>query len=92
MRLRLQLRPWERTLYSALNVVPPGVGAMVVGWRNPHTRLLRNGALQLGLVAFGAWPLVLPGAVGMAWAIVDAVRIAKAGLVALPPKVGGGAV
>jgi hypothetical protein len=87
MRLRLQLRPWERTLYTILNVVPlPGAGAVWVGWRNPHTRLLRRGILQMVLVVFGAWPLIVPGAIGLAWAVWDAVRIGQARLVALPPE------
>lgn len=86
MRLRLQLRPWERTAFAVLNIVPPGVGAIVVGWRNPHTRLLRNGVVQFVLVAFGSWPLVLPGAFGLGWAVWDAVRIGQARLVPLPPK------
>ncbi|MCA1818843.1 MAG: hypothetical protein ABR562_02855 [Thermoplasmatota archaeon] len=86
MRLRLQLRPGERIALAALNVVPPGVGAIVAGWRNPHSRLLRNGVVQFVLVAFGAWPLVFPGAVGLAWAIWDAVRIGQAQLVPRPPK------
>jgi hypothetical protein len=59
---------------------------MWVGWRNPHTRLLRNGFVQALLVVTGSWPLVVPGAVGLAWAIVDAVRILQADLVPLPPK------
>lgn len=86
MRLRLQLRPWERRLCVALNVVPPGVGAILAGWRNPHTRLLRHGVVQLVLVAFGAWPLIVPGAIGLAWAVWDAVRIGQARLVPLPPE------
>lgn len=85
MRLRLQLRPWQRTTLAILNVVPPGFGAIVVGWRNPHTRLLRNGVVQLVLVMFGAWPLIFPGLVGLAWAIWDAVRIFQARLIPLPP-------
>jgi len=85
MLLRLQLRPWQRTALAILNIVPPGVGAIVAGWRNPHTRLLRNGVVQFVLVAFGAWPLVFPGIIGLAWAIWDAVRIFQARLVSLPP-------
>jgi hypothetical protein len=85
--LRLQLSPGGRTLWALLNVLPlPGLGAMWVGWRNPHSRLLRNGWLQLVLVLFGSWPLLLPGAVGLAWAVWDAVRIGQARLVPLPPK------
>jgi hypothetical protein len=86
-RLRLLLRPWERTACAVLNVLPlPGLGAVLAGWRNPHTRLLRNGALQLALVAFGIWPLVLPGAAGLAWAGWDAVRIGQARLLRMPPR------
>lgn len=85
-RLRLLLRPWERTLYAALNVLPlPGAGAIVVGWRNPHTSLRRNGLMQLALVLFGAWPLVVPGALGLAWAVWDAVRIGRA-RIRMPPR------
>lgn len=85
-RLRLLLRPWERTTYAVLNVVPlPGVGAILAGWRNVHTRLRRNGVLQLVLVLFGSWPLILPGAAGLAWAVWDAVRIAQA-KVRMPPR------
>lgn len=86
-RLRLVLRPWERTAAAILNVVPlPGAGAIAAGWRNAHTTLRRNGALQLALVVLGAWPLILPGAVGLAWAAWDAVRIARADLRHLPPR------
>lgn len=80
-RLRLLLRPWERTAAAILNVVPlPGLGALLAGWRNAHTTLRRNGALQMALVVFGAWPLIVPGAIGLAWAVWDAVRIARADL------------
>ena len=80
-RLRLLLRPWERTAAAILNVVPlPGVGALLAGWRNAHTTLRRNGALQMALVILGSWPLVLPGAIGLAWAAWDTVRIARADL------------
>lgn len=86
-RLRLLLRPWERTACAILNVVPlPGVGAMLVGWRNAHTRLLRNGVLQAVLVLFGSWPLIVPGILGLAWAAWDTTRIAKADLGRLPPR------
>ena len=78
-RLRLLLRPRERTAAAILNVVPlPGLGALLAGWRNPHTRLRRNGSLQMALAVFGSWPLVVPGAVGLAWAAWDSVRIAQA--------------
>ena len=86
-RLRLLLRPWERWTYAALNVLPlPGLGALLAGWRNPHTRLVRNGALQMTLVVLGAWPLIVPGAIGLAWAAWDAVRIGQARLLPLPPR------
>lgn len=86
-RLRLLLRPWERTAAAILNVVPlPGLGAVLAGWRNAHTTLRRNGALQMTLVVFGAWPLVVPGAIGFAWAVWDTVRIARADLRRFPPK------
>ncbi len=85
-RLRLLLRPWERILWAVLNGLPlPGLGAVVVGWRNPHTRLARNGAMQMTLVLLGSWPLVLPGAAGLAWAMWDAIRIGKAELLPWPP-------
>lgn len=86
-RLRLLLRPWERAACAALNVVPlPGLGAFLAGWRNAHTTLRRNGALQMALVVLGSWPLVLPGAAGLLWAAWDAVRIAQADLQPLPPR------
>jgi hypothetical protein len=86
-RLRLQLTPGGRTAFGILNLLPlPGVGAVVVGWRNPHSRLLGRGASQAALVLFGSYPLVVPGAVGLAWAILDAVRILQADLAPLPPR------
>jgi hypothetical protein len=86
-RLRLVLRPWERAAFAALNVLPlPGLGGILAGWRNAHTTLRRNGFLQLVLVVFGSWPLVVPGAVGLLWAIWDTVRIARARLRRLPPR------
>lgn len=89
-RLRLRVAAPARWAACALNVLPlPGLGAMWLGWRNPHTRLLRNGALQATLVAFGAWPLVVPGVVGLAWAVHDATRIARARLLPLPPRAAG---
>lgn len=59
---------------------------MLAGQRNPHTSLRRNGAFQLLLVLFGAWPLVLPGAAGLGWALWDAWRILQADLVPAPAK------
>ena len=64
----------------------PLLGAALLGWRNPHTRLLRNGLMQALLVVFGSWPLVVPGAIGLAWAAWDAVRIGQARLLPLPPR------
>lgn len=85
----LQLSPATRAVCAALNVLPiPGVGAMWAGWRNPHTPLLRHGAMQALLVIFGSWPLVFPGFVGFVWAAWDAVRIGRATLVAPPPRGG----
>ncbi|MEK6984927.1 MAG: hypothetical protein AABX89_00905 [Candidatus Thermoplasmatota archaeon] len=85
--LRLQLTPAGRITWSLLNVLPlPGLGALWVGWRNPHSRLLRHGWLQMVLVVFGSWPLLVPGAIGFGWAIFDAVRIGQADLAPLPPK------
>ena len=85
-RLRLLLRPWERWLFAGLNVLPiPGLGAILAGWRNAHTTLRRNGILQLVLVVFGSWPLVVPGIVGFAWAAWDAVRIGQA-RIRMPPR------
>ena len=85
-RLRLLLRPWERTAAAILNVVPlPGLGALLAGWRNAHTTLRRNGALQMALVILGSWPLIVPGAAGFAWAVWDTVRIARADL-RRPPR------
>lgn len=86
------LAPKWRIPLAVLNVLPvAGVGAIVVGRRNAHTSLLRNGILQAVLVLFGSWPLIVPGAVGLVWAIADAVRIAKAQLIAIPirPAEGG---
>lgn len=86
-RLRLLLRPWERVACAVLNVLPlPGLGALLAGWRNAHTTLRRNGALQVALVAFGAWPLVVPGVAGLLWAVWDTVRIAQADLAPLAPR------
>ena len=83
-RLRLQLRPGARIAWAILNVVPPGLGAIWVGWRNPHSRLMQRGWLQFVLVVFGSWPLIVPGAIGLGWAIWDAVRIGQADLAPVP--------
>ncbi|MCA1810608.1 MAG: hypothetical protein LC623_01190 [Halobacteriales archaeon] len=85
-RLRLQLTPGGRTALGLLNLLPlPGLGAAVAGWRNPHSRLLPHGASQMALVALGSYPLVVPGALGALWAVLDAVRILRADLVPRPP-------
>jgi hypothetical protein len=72
-------------MWAAFNILPPGLGAIVVGFRNPHARLLRNGILQMMLVVAGSWPLIVPGAIGFVWAVRDAVRISRAELVPRPP-------
>jgi hypothetical protein len=90
-RLRLQLTPGGRRALAALNLLPPGLGAMLAGWRNPHSRLLGRGASQLLLVLFGTYPLVVPGLAGLGWAILDTVRILRADLVPRPPPAPEGA-
>lgn len=83
-RLRLASGPRARTAFACLNVLPlPGLGALLAGWRNPHTDLRRNGALQLLLLA-GAYPWIVPGLAALVWGTYDALRIAKADLV--PPE------
>jgi len=68
-------RGW-RTACTVLQIVPiPGVGAMIAGWKNPQSGLLPRGSAQALLVVFGSWPLVVPGAVGLAWAVWDAFQI-----------------
>lgn len=77
--------PRTQSWWALLNVVPlPGLAALWLGYRNPHTTLLRHGAVQMTLVVLGAYPLVIPGIVGFAWAIWDAVAIAKARLIPVP--------
>lgn len=72
----LILSPGWRTACTVLNVFPlPGLGAILAGARNPHTRLLSHGIAQLLLVVFGSWPLIVPGAIGLAWAIWTATQI-----------------
>ncbi len=79
--------PKLRPLWVALQVLPiPGLGAIVVGTHNPHTRLRRNGTAQLLLVLLGSWPLVLPGLAGLAWAIRDAIYIAQADTIPPPEE------
>ncbi len=65
-----------RVACTVLNLIPlPGAGAVVAGWRNPHTPLLGHGVAQLVLVLFGSWPLVIPGIAGFIWAAFDAYTI-----------------
>lgn len=72
----LLLKPTWRTACTILNIVPlPGLGAIIAGYRNPHSGLVRTGFLQLLLVVFGSWPLLFPGFIGLAWAVATAVRI-----------------
>lgn len=84
--LRLMVGPRWRYVWAAMNVLPvPGAGAIVVGARNPHSRLLPHGVGQALLVLFGSWPLVVPGLAGLAWAVWDAVRIAQCEMIPRPP-------
>lgn len=86
-RLVLRITPWARWTLCGLNVLPlPGLGAAILGWRNPHTRLASHGVMQAILVVLGSWPLIVPGAIGLAWAAWDAVRIGQARLLPLPPR------
>ncbi len=72
------LGPRMRITCTILNVLPvPGIGAIVAGWRNPHTRLLRVGIAQAVLVLFGTWPLIFPGIAGFAWAAWTAYTIQR---------------
>lgn len=58
-----------RIVCVALNVLPlPGVGAILAGHWNPHTKLRGKGIAQLLLVVFGSFPLIVPGAIGLVWA------------------------
>lgn len=89
--MREPARPWIlgpgwRRAAVVLQVVPlPGLGAIIAGNRNPHSGLTGRGVAQLALVVFGSYPLLVPGAVGLAWAVYDAVRI---GRFARPPGPG----
>lgn len=75
---RLVLSPAWRIACIVLQVVPvPGVGAIIAGIKNPHSGLRGRGIAQAALVVFGSWPLIIPGAAGLIWAIVDAVRIGR---------------
>ncbi len=74
----LILGPALRPTCIVLQVLPvPGVGAIIAGAKNPHSRLLGRGIAQAALVVFGSYPLIIPGAAGLLWAIWDAARIAR---------------
>lgn len=73
----LLLGPRLKVVCIILQIVPPGVGAIIAGAKNPHTGWLGRGIAQLVLVVFGSWPLLIPGAIGLIWAWTDAVRIAR---------------
>ncbi|MGB0653098.1 MAG: hypothetical protein ACPGQL_07835 [Thermoplasmatota archaeon] len=74
-RLLLLSDTW-RILCTVLAVVPlPGLGTFLAGWKNPHSGLRSRGILQMILVVFGSWPLILPGVAGFIWACWGAVRI-----------------
>lgn len=81
----LLLPQWQRVACTILNVLPlPGVGAIWAGIRNPHTRLRSHGIAQLLLVVFGSYPWILPGAIGLGWAIFTSVRIYQDARAAMP--------
>ncbi len=72
----LLLPEWQRITCTILNVIPlPGVGAIWAGVRNPHSPLLKHGIAQLLLVTLGSYPWIIPGVVGLAWAVWSSVRI-----------------
>lgn len=74
----LILGPALRPVCIILQILPvPGVGAIIAGIKNPHSKLLGRGIAQASLVIFGSYPLIIPGALGLIWAIVDAVAIAR---------------
>lgn len=76
--MHLVLSPAQRVALPVLNVLPlPGVGAVWTGIKNPHSRYLWRGVGQIVLVLFGSWPLIVPGAAGLAWAVWDAVQIRR---------------
>ncbi len=81
--MRKPMRPWLlgprlKPAVVTLQVFPlPGVGAIIAGIRNPHSGLLGRGIAQTALIVFGSYPLLIPGAAGLGWAIVDAIRIGK---------------
>lgn len=68
--------PWRKT-WAITTMVVPGLGAMVLGWRNPHTRYLRVGFLQMLLFLFGSYPLLLGGIIAYAWAIPTGLAMLK---------------
>ncbi len=73
----LLLGPRLRIACIVLQVFPPGVGAIIAGSKNPHTKYLGRGIAQLVLVLFGSYPLILPGAIGLLWAWYDAIQIGR---------------
>lgn len=76
------LTPAWRITCTVLQVLPlPGVGAIIAGAKNPHSRFMGRGITQSCLVVFGSYPLIIPGAIGILWAWWDAVAIART----LPP-------
>lgn len=81
----LVLGPRMRIVCIVLQVMPPGLGAIIAGAKNPHTRYLKRGIAQMILVVFGSWPLIVPGAIGVVWAWTDAYRIGRDAR--LPPHV-----
>lgn len=78
----LLLGPRWKIACIILQVVPPGLGAIIAGHKNPHTKMRARGIAQLTLVVFGSWPLIIPGAAGLLWAWWDASQIART---AVPP-------
>ena len=56
----LLLGPRLKVACIVLQVFPPGVGAIIAGSKNPHSRYLGRGIAQLALVVFGSWPLIVP--------------------------------
>ncbi len=85
MQRPLILGPVLRPVCIVLQVLPlPGVGAIIAGAKNPHSRLLGRGVAQTALVVFGSYPLVIPGALGLIWAIWDAVKIARNSVADVP--------
>lgn len=62
-----------RVVCVVLNIIPiPGLGAIIAGWKNPHSRLLGKGIAQSILVIFGTYPLIVPGVIGFLWACCTA--------------------